>query len=199
MLAAGPNFDRHQVIHFAPVYTLDAGDHRFGDYIFLEFSVVAEFLGDLLEQFHHPFAVLTVIHGHMQAHLRPITSHVAHNLNGAVRDNVKRAVGVTQGCATHAYAFHSAADACSAYGVAHFKLVFHQDEETVDHVFHQCLRSETDGQSSNPCAGQQRFNVDVERVFQHRHASEKHNQEHPGAANHSCHSADLMRAEGTLR
>src|SRR5205807_4045969 len=119
-----------------------------------------------LEQLHHAVTVLTIIHSHVEAYLRPVTGHVADDLDGAVRDNMKRTIRVTQSSATNPDLFHGAADARNANRVTYFKLVFHQDEKPVDHVFHQCLRAESDGQSGDARAGEQRFNIDVERVLQ---------------------------------
>ena len=51
------------------------------------------------------------------------------------------------------HAFNRAAYACHANGVAQVVLIFQQDEEAVDNVFHQRLRAETNGQAGDAGAG----------------------------------------------
>src|SRR3954471_16281828 len=119
-------------------------------------------------------AVFGVIGRHMESHLGPISCHVADDLNRAVRDNVQRAIAITQRGSTHCDFFHSSGYACRADGVAYLKLVFNEDKKAVYYVFYQCLRTKTNGESGNACAGKQRFNIDIEGVFERGHASEEH-------------------------
>src|SRR5262249_53215991 len=101
ILFARTDLDQHQVVYFVAVHAFDPRDLRFGNHIVFESGVVIDVRRYLLQQSDDAVAVFAVVGGDVERHLRPVARSVAHNLDGAVRYDVKRAVGVTQSGAAH--------------------------------------------------------------------------------------------------
>ena len=113
-----------------------------------------------------------------------------------IGNDVQRAIAIAQRGSPHRDFFYSTCHPGRADGVANLKLVFNKDEEPIDHIFDQRLRAKSDGQSGNARAGQQRFDIDLERVFKRSHARKEHNHENAYAADQSGNGADLLRRTG---
>src|SRR5258708_39713677 len=106
-------------------------------------GIVIELTGNILDDLDHAIAVFAVVRRDMQSYLRPISRHVADDLYGSIRDNMECAIGITLSGAAHGALFHGSADRAGTNRVAYLKLVFRQNEEPIDYVFHQGLRAET--------------------------------------------------------
>ena len=77
----------------------------------------------------------------------------------------------------------------------YFKLVFHQDEESIDDIFDQGLRAKSNGQTDDAGAGQKRLDVyaeDRERLHQRNEDNDKNTD----AVNYACQGAYLLQAQG---
>src|SRR5258708_557643 len=156
-------------------------------------GIVIELTGNILDDLDHAIAVFAVVRRDMQSYLRPISRHVADDLYGSIRDNMERAVSVTQRRAAHGDFFHRSADRAGTNRVSDLELVFRQNEEAIDYVFHQSLRAQTNCHSGNASAGQQRLDVDTEER-QRLHDRHKKNGNDTSAVDHAGQRLDLLGA-----
>ena len=129
----------------------------------------------------------------MQQHARPVAGLVGDNFYFTVRDHVHGAVGIAQHRAAQRHVFNGAADAGHLNHVAHVVLVFHQDEKTVEHVFHQRLCAEANRQTHDARAGQQRFYIHAESG-KNPHGRHKDDDKNSHAVEHTGQGPQLQGA-----
>src|SRR5262245_22670663 len=186
-------FHQHEVIHLAARDALDAGDFWVRDHHVGEARIIPQFLAYFLQKHDHAVAAFVVSDGYVEGNLRPIASHVGDDLDFAVGDDVQGAVGIAQDGAAHGHVFDRALHAGDAHHVAEVVLVLQQNEEAVDHVFHQSLRAKPDGETGDSGRSQQRLHVDAEGG-KHLHQREEKYDEEADAVDDAGQSAQLLRA-----
>ena len=107
---------------------------------------------------------------------------------------MNRAVVITQNRAPQGHVFDHAFHTSNADGFTDVVLVLQQDEEAVDEVFHQSLSAKSNGESSDPSAGQQRFNVHLQDREHHQHGR-KNDRESSYAIENGRNGLDLLGPE----
>src|SRR5207248_5926885 len=102
-----------------------------------------------------------------------------------------RAVFVAEHAHPQTHAFNRSFHARYTDHIANVILIFEQDEETIDEIMNQCLRAETDCESSNARAGQHRTQIQAKqrKNFQ---SSNKRNNKHAYAGNYTGHGPELL-------
>src|SRR5258708_26945963 len=164
----------------------------------MERGIVVELTGNVLDGLDYAIAVFAVVRGNVQSHLRPVWRHIADDLDGAVGNNMECAIRVPQRSATHGDLFHRSADRAGTNRVSDLKLVFRQNEEAVDHVFDQGLCPETNRHPDNTGAGQQRLDINTEKL-QRLHDRHKKNGKDSRAVNHAGQRLDLLGARSATK
>ena len=88
---------------------------------------------------------------------------IGHGCDLRIWNDIKRAVAVAQSGFAQGHGFDDARDAGNVDGFAHVELVFEQNQDAVQHVAHDVLRGQADGDASNASRSQQRGKVDADR------------------------------------
>src|SRR5262245_20279250 len=154
MLPSWTNFDEHEIVHLLSPHAIDPGYLGLRYQVGLEGGIVVKVPRDLLQQLHYAVAVLAVAHSHLQSHLGPVPRHVAYDLDGAVGDDMERAVAVAQVGPAHGDFLYGPRYAAGTDCIPHTVLVFHPNKKAGNHVFDQRLRAKSDRQSDDAGAGQ---------------------------------------------
>jgi len=105
---------------------------------------------------------------------------------------MERAVGIAQDRAAHLISFHGAADARGEWLSPTSNWFSTRIKNRLNHNLSPALRSKAE--ASRRCgAGKQGLILNGERIFQGKHASEKHNRNIPALRITPQHGADLLR------
>ena len=124
---------------------------------------------------------------------RVVDAHVGNGRDLRIWNDVERAIAIAQGGLAQGHGFDDTRDSGDPDGVAHIELVFEQNHDSVQHVAHDVLRSQADGDACNSGRSQQRGKIDSHRS-QELHDDNCGDDGHPGGANHARHRPDLPDA-----
>src|ERR1017187_3059314 len=195
ILRSRPGLHQQHVIHFTATYLLDPGRFRFGDDHFRELGIVGHFLANFLQQLDHLIAVGAIGHGDMHRQLRPVAREVGHNVDLPIGYGMQASVVVAQYGAAQGHGLNRSLHAPNLNGVADVVLVLHQDEEAVDEVVDQSLRSKPYGQAGDTGTGEQRPHVDAQQR-QDLQRRQEHDDEYSDAVDDARQGPKLLCPEG---
>ncbi len=149
--------------HAVQVHAVDAEHLQRSLQVVLEQNVIADRLPGFADQRQRIINIRVVSELHREERISELPRLVGNRLDLPERHGMDKTLAVTQAHGTDGQAFHrSGVAGTEHYPIAHREGVFDDDEQTGDHVLHQLLRTETDGQTDNPGTRQQRCNVDAQ-------------------------------------
>ena len=83
-------------------------------------------------------------------------------LNVSIRHHVHLAFQVAEDRCTQRHPLDDTREIADLHDVAHAKLIFEENEETRDDIFHETLRAEADSEAHDAGAGKHRTDVETE-------------------------------------
>src|SRR5258707_50498 len=133
----------------AAIDLVDSGDDGVGDSDVLEAGVVANIVCGAGEQGDDLVGIGAGVDGDVEAGDGEVAGEVGDGGDLAVGDDVEGAVGVADAGAAEGEVFDGALESGEAYDLADVVLVFHENEDAVDHVLEDALGAEADGDAEN--------------------------------------------------
>ena len=128
----------------------------------LELRVLGKLLADLLDQLAGQLHVGIVGDRHDDLFHDPVAAHVLHGAEIAERHREHRAAVVAQPDRAQAERLHRALVAAALDVLADAERVVQHVEDARQHVLHQRLRAEADGDAEDAGAGDQRHDLHAE-------------------------------------
>jgi len=132
----------------------------------------------------------TGVDAHREGGDGEVAGKVGDGRDLAVGDDVDGAVAVAERGATEGEIFDRTLQAGDFDGVTHVVLVFEEDEDAVEHVLEDGLRTKTDAKADNACGSDKRAERHSNGA-QQLHADIRHNKGVGAGANDSGGSAEL--------
>ncbi len=149
--------------HAVEVHAVDAEDLQRPLQVVLEQDVFADRLAGLADQRQRVIDVRIISKLHREERVRELPRLVSDRLDLPERHRVDESLAVTQAHGANGQALHRPGmPGTEHHPVTHRKGVLDDDEQAGDHVLHQLLRTETDGQTDHTGTRQQWCHVDAQ-------------------------------------
>lgn len=190
ILLVGADADVDGIDDLAAVDLVDAEDVGVGDGDLPEGRIVADLLGEAAEGGDDGVGVCAGVDADWKRGDGVVAGHVGDGGDLAVRDEVERAVAVAELGGAQGEIFDRALEAGDANDFTDVVLVFDEDEDAVEHVLEDALRTEADTDANDTGRGQQRGEIDVEDG-QDVQQDDEADDTVGGGPDDGCHGAEL--------
>jgi hypothetical protein len=117
--------------------------------------------------------------------------------NLAIGNDVERAVKAAERSFAQGHGIDRASHPRQGDYIAHVVLVLHQDQNAVEHVFHNGLRCQADSHASDPRAGQKRSQVEMENILHNLQDGQERYDDYSGGADDRSKCAQLGAAHNS--